>query len=625
MAKEPGNSRSRAKQLDLTNTTRLLRNRVGAGDRFDFFRFNLVNRSSFSLTLTGLQDNVNVVLLNDRGRVLQQSRRPGKKNEAINTTLEAGLYFIRVEGKRGKSRYRLRLVSTSLTNVPGGNPAPGSDNSSGTPGSGTPDSGQPGSGNSGSGNSGTYPPTPIPPTTPPPTLPPNTAPKVINNNGLSVVRRNGGSIASTTLLTTDPEQSAGQLVYTVTKLPQWGKLLLNNVPLAPNGSFTQDDINNNRVSYQNAGIAELASNTTLSGKPQISGSNVVWTAFDGQDDEIFFYNGNTHQIRQLSDNTISDANPQISGANVVWQSGTGNAAEIFFYEGSTNTTKRLTTDSYEDRTPRIDSSTVVWEQVAFGNSDIKIYEHSSGAIDTIGGAANDSNPFISGTNLGFERRDPNNPSMGGIYGADLTLPVGQRVPTIVTLGTQTVLSGISGSTVVWERRYSNPDDRDVEYLTLGSAQGVQSIDNTLTYSDTNPLISGSFITFTRNESAGDTQDGIYLFDYTTSTLTQILGTSATDIPLSISGSNVVWQRSDGVDTEIFFYDGTAKQTIALTGNTINDSDPVISGSNVVWQAGTGTNRNQLFFYNSSIQQDSFDFKVSDGTAETSGTFAITIS
>ena len=59
----------------------------------------------------------------------------------------------------------------------------------------------------------------------------------------------------------------------------------------------------------------------------ISGDNVVWSVYDGVDNEIFFYEGGN--VTQLTDNSTDDANPAISGKNVVWRRHDGNDYEIF--------------------------------------------------------------------------------------------------------------------------------------------------------------------------------------------------------------------------------------------------------------------------------------------------------
>jgi len=115
-------------------------------------------------------------------------------------------------------------------------------------------------------------------------------------------------------------------------------------------------------------ITQITDNDYHDGNPQIYGSNIVWAGHDGNDYEIFFYNGNT--ITQLTDNNYDEYCPQIHGSNIVWKTYDGNdeAEEIFFYDG--NTTSQLTYNTYEDWEPQIYGSTVVWE----GDGEIFVYD-----------------------------------------------------------------------------------------------------------------------------------------------------------------------------------------------------------------------------------------------------------
>lgn len=55
----------------------------------------------------------------------------------------------------------------------------------------------------------------------------------------------------------------------------------------------------------------------ISSYPSMSESNLVWSQSDGDDTEIFLFDGVT--IHQITDNTYDDKNPQISGSYITWQ------------------------------------------------------------------------------------------------------------------------------------------------------------------------------------------------------------------------------------------------------------------------------------------------------------------
>jgi hypothetical protein len=63
--------------------------------------------------------------------------------------------------------------------------------------------------------------------------------------------------------------------------------------------------------------------------PQIDGQYVVWQGYDGNDDEIFLWDG--YKVTQLTDNAVGDTAPKIDGNHIVWQQSNpsdGNTQEI---------------------------------------------------------------------------------------------------------------------------------------------------------------------------------------------------------------------------------------------------------------------------------------------------------
>ena len=79
------------------------------------------------------------------------------------------------------------------------------------------------------------------------------APVVVNNTGSTVLEGGTSTIISTELLFTDSEQPATNVTYTVTGGLANGQLELTTGPGVSVTSFTQDDIDNNRVVYVHDG------------------------------------------------------------------------------------------------------------------------------------------------------------------------------------------------------------------------------------------------------------------------------------------------------------------------------------------------------------------------------------
>jgi hypothetical protein len=75
----------------------------------DYYYFRLSTRSSVNVTLDGLSGNADIQLLNRNGEVLQQSSSPGVTADFLSTTLNSGLYYIKVfhAGTEPKADYRL--------------------------------------------------------------------------------------------------------------------------------------------------------------------------------------------------------------------------------------------------------------------------------------------------------------------------------------------------------------------------------------------------------------------------------------------------------------------------------------------------------------------------------------
>ncbi|MDX2212581.1 MAG: hypothetical protein SFY66_04750 [Oculatellaceae cyanobacterium bins.114] len=109
-----GNTVRQARPITLRAGTTSIREWVGGGDRFDIYRFRLTIRSSLNLSLTGLNANADLALLNRTGKVIHRSTRLGRAKETIQQVLETGMYYIRVFARHAATRYRLVAVKTAI-------------------------------------------------------------------------------------------------------------------------------------------------------------------------------------------------------------------------------------------------------------------------------------------------------------------------------------------------------------------------------------------------------------------------------------------------------------------------------------------------------------------------------
>ena len=135
-------------------------------------------------------------------------------------------------------------------------------------------------------------------------------------------------------------------------------------------------------------VTQITDNEVNDSRPRINNDGkVVWHASDGSDSEIFFWDGQfppaTH-ITQVTNNTIADLNPYINEAgDVTWRAVVGTAWQIFLWEGqfppSTDTTQ-ITSDTtvYKDP-PKINDnpvrlqSDILWKGKETLDLDMEIF------------------------------------------------------------------------------------------------------------------------------------------------------------------------------------------------------------------------------------------------------------
>ncbi len=305
-----GNSLSRAKKIRLTSQVGTYKDWVGSSDTTDYYKFDLTTRSSFDLSLTGLTANANIELLNSKGKVILRSAKSGKSAESIATTLEIGTYYIRTYRQSGNTNYKLNLSaitdsagntlskSRNLGNLIGtgtyndyigksdpndyyrfnlSNPASVNVLLNGLSANanvqliydanrnGIIDTGEilRTSANTGRTSetinlsnlaAGTYYVRVYPSgsinTKYNLNLSVNPAPIVATNSGLTLNEGTQSTITNSLLQTTDLNNTATQLTYTLNSIPTNGILFRNGIALSLGQTFTQADLNNGLITYQ---------------------------------------------------------------------------------------------------------------------------------------------------------------------------------------------------------------------------------------------------------------------------------------------------------------------------------------------------------------------------------------
>jgi len=99
--------------------------------------------------------------------------------------------------------------------------------------------------------------------------------------------------------------------------------------------------------------------------PKIYDGLVVWVGNDGNDTEIFLWNG--HEVHNISNNGDNDSRPQIHNGQVVWE----HYPEIFLWDGSA--VKNISNNNLTNLHPQIHNGQVVWQGSPGGFSSREIY------------------------------------------------------------------------------------------------------------------------------------------------------------------------------------------------------------------------------------------------------------
>ena len=118
---DAGNSLNDAKDIILTEESTTYTDWVGATDTNDYYRFSISENKNLSLTLTGLDDDADVQLLDSTGALVAESGEFDTTSENLQAQLLAGTYYIRVypSYSNDNTSYSLTLSAATIPVVPG--------------------------------------------------------------------------------------------------------------------------------------------------------------------------------------------------------------------------------------------------------------------------------------------------------------------------------------------------------------------------------------------------------------------------------------------------------------------------------------------------------------------------
>lgn len=190
----------------------------------------------------------------------------------------------------------------------------------------------------------------------------------------------------------------------------------------------------------------ISNNSGTDWAPLVSDDLVVWEGYDGNDWEIFVYDGVS--TFNLTNNQTNDKMVEVDGNKVVWvNEGDRGNDEIFLYDGESGVTTRITSNNSLNNDPMIDGDKIVWESYATGNWEIFLYDIVSGVTENISNNPSypDFNPKISDGNVIWLQK----PSEWSLA-SDLYLYDGESIKLLSGGIFWSVDPQISGENVVWQ-------------------------------------------------------------------------------------------------------------------------------------------------------------------------------
>ncbi len=118
-------------------------------------------------------------------------------------------------------------------------------------------------------------------------------------------------------------------------------------------------------------VVQLTDNTVWESSPHIHNGQIAWVG----ENNIYFWDGtwsgSDPNITQVTDDSSSCYDPQINNGHITWWGSDGNDNEIFYWDGTT--AYQVTNNDWNDLYPRIWDGQITWESEVDG-ADWEIME-----------------------------------------------------------------------------------------------------------------------------------------------------------------------------------------------------------------------------------------------------------
>ena len=183
-------------------------------------------------------------------------------------------------------------------------------------------------------------------------------------------------------------------------------------------AYTKYDGQDYEVYRFNGGVTTRVTYNTLDeDNLLVEGNTVVWQAYDpneprgdGRGTGEIYRNDGTFTTR-ITTNSVGEHDVQLSRGNILWAASDGDDYEIYLNDGLL--TKALTNNSLEDYSPVLQGGQAAWLQHNNGQDNLFFYDGSS--VKQVTTNQKITSPLIIGSYLAYKQQDPTGKSILKVY------------------------------------------------------------------------------------------------------------------------------------------------------------------------------------------------------------------
>lgn len=298
-----------------------------------------------------------------------------------------------------------------------------------------------------------------------------------------------------------------------------------------------------------------------------SQGDVVWTQYDGNDQEVFLYQSSNQKRIQISDNSVEDRSARISDTgDISWISNTETGARIMRYEAASLSSRSLDLPdaSRQGLNSIASNGNICWNAEIGGDQEVILYDAATDSIRNL----SDNDHILDSNQLIMDNGDV----VWNAYNL-LTFDNAIMYYKASTETTRRLSEGGYGftayptGTVAWVR-----SENDKHTLSTFSTKTETITDIAQQTSQRPPSLFGISArgdVIWRSIVGADYVNWVYNAQ-TKETLDLARGSGVFDLVMAGNG-DVLWSLWDGIsDFEIFSYQATSGTITQLTNNNVND-------------------------------------------------------